>query len=63
MKDSNKLPIKRRNRCLAAIPSTYKTSGYQRTVCYDVRNYSWQVAPLQSLFPLHSGTTNIMCKK
>ena len=28
-------------------------------VCTDVRNYSWQVAPLQSLRPLHSGKTNI----
>jgi hypothetical protein len=27
--------------------------------CYDGWTYSWQVAPLQSLFPLHSSKTNI----
>lgn len=28
-------------------------------ICVDARNYSWQVAPLQRLFALHSGKANI----
>jgi len=48
------------NRCLAAnlSPPTIILSKSLKYAC-DVRNYSWQVAPLQSLFPLHSGKTNI----
>lgn len=33
---------------------------YKTNLCVDARNYSWQVAPLQSLFPLHPGKTNIV---
>lgn len=29
-------------------------------LCADVRNYSWQDAPLQRLLPLHSGKANIV---
>lgn len=36
------------------------TTVKELNICYDVRNYSWQVAPLQSLLPLHSGITNIV---
>jgi hypothetical protein len=28
-------------------------------LCPDVRKYSWQVAPLQSLFPLLSGRAKV----
>jgi len=36
-----------------------KTGVKELNICADARNYSWQVAPLQSLLPLHSGKTNI----
>lgn len=44
------------DRCLSANLSPPEQAACQRAnVCVDVRNYSWQVAPLQSLFPLDSG--------
>jgi hypothetical protein len=55
-----KLPGKAVNRCLAANLSPPKKLVVKELKrCYEVRNYSWQVAPLQSPFPLHSGKTNI----
>lgn len=46
-------------RCLSADLSPPENTLVKELLCYDVRNYSWQVAPLQSLVPLHSGRTNI----
>jgi len=47
------------NRWLSANLSPPKVPIVKELLCYDVRIYSCQVAPLQSLFPLQSGITNI----
>jgi hypothetical protein len=56
-----KLPGKPVNRCRSANLSPPKdTAVKELEYACDVRNYSWQVAPLQSLFPLHTDKTNIL---
>jgi hypothetical protein len=58
--DKSKAAGKLIDRCRSANLSPPKeTTVKELHICTDVRNYSWQVAPLQSLFPRHSGKTNI----
>ena len=62
IKSPRMIPGKPIERCRSANLSPPEDSFQRAIICADGRNYSWQVAPLQSLFPLHSGKTNINSK-
>ena len=59
-KKTTSCPAKPTDRWALADLSPPENDGVKELdICVDGRNYSLQVAPLQRLFPLHSGKTNI----